>query len=77
MTRDDVMVLINAERARQDAKWGAGRHLRAELWTTILAEEFGEVAKAVLEGDVVGVREELVQVAAVAICWLEAEDWKR
>lgn len=38
----------------------------------ILAEEFGEVARAVCEGDRVNLREELTQVAAVCLAWLEA-----
>lgn len=37
----------------------------------VLAEEFGEVARAILERDEVNLREELVQVAAVTIAWLE------
>jgi NTP pyrophosphatase (non-canonical NTP hydrolase) len=38
----------------------------------ILTEEVGEVAKALLDGD--GLREELIQVAAVAIRWVEELD---
>jgi NTP pyrophosphatase (non-canonical NTP hydrolase) len=37
----------------------------------VLAEECGEVARAVLEVDMRGLRDELVQVAAVAVAWLE------
>lgn len=67
-----VFDLIHKERVRQDAKWGpknrliigddSERHL-------ILSEEVGEVAKAILEGD--DVEAELIQVAAVAVAWLE------
>ena len=67
---EKVFDLIRAERARQDAKWGANRHLENTLWLTILAEEFGEVARAILERDP-NLVNELVQVAAVAVCWLE------
>lgn len=66
--------LIQDERARQDAKWGADQHHDPHLWTTILAEEFGEVARAVLEHDAAGLRAELVQVAAVCVAWLESGD---
>ena len=38
----------------------------------ILTEEVGEVARAALEHDTDGLRLELVQVAAVAVAWLEA-----
>ncbi len=38
----------------------------------VLAEEFGEVAKAVCEGDRENLREELVQVAACCVAWLDS-----
>ena len=38
----------------------------------VLAEECGEVARSVLERDEVNLRTELVQVAAVAVAWLES-----
>ena len=65
------------ERDRQETKW----HEAPGVWpcdaTTklaVLAEEFGEVARGVLERDAENVREELVQVAAVCMKWLEAFD---
>lgn len=68
---------IIAERASQDAKWGQQNHDNRK-WAAILMEEIGEVARAVLESeqgqqnaDSVNLREELVQVAAVAMAWLE------
>lgn len=86
--RVDAYRLIDAERDRQDAKWGEQRDLPRLLWLAILGEEFGEVCKASLEcvatfGDtgfrdreqiVYGEKElleELIQVAAVATCWIE------
>lgn len=39
---------VRDESRRQIAKWGAQRHSPAE-WLTILAEEFGELAKEVCE----------------------------
>lgn len=63
---------ILAERDRQIRKFGSkGENLNATAWLTILAEEFGEVATAVREGDSDNYAEELVQVAAVAIAALE------
>lgn len=61
---------VAAERARQDAKWGVQRHDPAR-WHLILSEEVGEVAEAILKGGPVEAFEELVQVAAVAVAWLE------
>jgi NTP pyrophosphatase (non-canonical NTP hydrolase) len=68
-----LLVSIMAERARQDAMWGEQNH-DAEKWLTILGEEFGEACKAALEGDRSALREELVQVAAVACAAMECLD---
>lgn len=64
---------IKKERARQDRQWGEQNHF-PQKWLTILMEEVGEVASAILERDYDGYRNELVQVAAVAIAALEAID---
>lgn len=70
----DPLELIMLERARQDRKWGQQNH-DDPTWYMILAEEMGELAKAILpkdygqDGDA---EEELVEVAAVALAWLEA-----
>ena len=67
--------LIDAERDRQEAKFPgqscAGGLLSDTRKFLVLAEEVGEVAKALLGGDHRDVRDELVQVAAVAVAWLE------
>jgi hypothetical protein len=42
------------------------------LRLAVLVEEVGEVARAVMEHDAGQVHTELVQVAAVAVAWLEA-----
>lgn len=62
---------IKAERDRQDKKWGKQSHPHAG-WYVILGEEFGEVGRAIFEGT--NIREELVQVAAVAAAWIEQID---
>lgn len=74
MDMEDVFELIRAERRRQDAKWGPENRLQTgnpDKRMTILTEEHGEVAKAVNEHDREGMLKELVQVAAVAVAWLE------
>ena len=65
------------ERDRQDEKWGADRDNSPGLWITILGEEFGEVCRAVLERDRKNLREELIQVAAVALAMAEDLDRSR
>jgi NTP pyrophosphatase (non-canonical NTP hydrolase) len=64
------------ERHAQDAKWGEQNH-DDFIWTAILTEEVGEAAQAALHAKFGGhgdLREELVQVAAVALAWLECMD---
>jgi NTP pyrophosphatase (non-canonical NTP hydrolase) len=72
---------VAEERISQDAKWGEQNHLDF-VWCAILGEEVGEVANAILEGTfsdapLAHVRDELVQVAAVAVAWVEAIDRRR
>lgn len=84
MKRPDVYRMIDAERARQAAKWGgdhdwgrgdcSSHQVAPEVKVAVLAEEVGEVSRAVLEADWPNLHEELVQVAAVAVAWLEAWD---
>jgi hypothetical protein len=88
---DDVVAAIAAERKRQDEKWGEQNHTD-EVWALILGEEFGELQKAILDGSfavsgrylgsrvghkVDDTELELVQVAAVAVQWLEARARRR
>jgi len=70
-----VFTLVSEERGRQNSKWGVQKHFGV-VWFLILAEEVGEVAKAMLHTIFGGpesgcVKEELIQVAAVAVQWLE------
>jgi NTP pyrophosphatase (non-canonical NTP hydrolase) len=67
---------ILTERRRQDAKWGEQNHAD-DFWMLILMEEVGETAQAILQaceerGSPARTKEELIQVAAVAVAWLEA-----
>ncbi len=68
-TLDNFAALFQAviwERRRQYQKWGQQSHSPA-VWAVILGEEKGEVDRAVLEHDGETLREELIQVAAVAL----------
>lgn len=60
------------ERCEQDTKWGKDRVLSANLWNTVLSEEVGEVARAILEHDNENLKTELIQVAAVCVAMYEA-----
>ena len=68
-----VLNLVKHERNQQDYKWGHPLDRKDAPWLPILGEEYGEVCRACLGNDDAGnLRDELVQVAAVAIAWLEA-----
>jgi hypothetical protein len=82
MTRADIFAAIDRERDRQSELWNgshrwgsgdcSGTGITPEVKATVLAEECGEVARAVLDHEPVYLRKELVQVAAVAVAWLES-----
>lgn len=62
---------IQDEQDRQILLWGVQSHERG-MWYAILGEEFGEVGKAINEGDPSErLVEELIQVAAVAASWVD------
>lgn len=81
MTRDDVFAAILDERQRQHDEfgglhsWGVGdcssRGVTDQVKAMVLTEECGEVARAVLDRQPANLRTELIQVAAVAVAWLE------
>lgn len=64
---------VIAERVAQDAKWGEQNH-DPYKWLAILSEEVGEVAEAMLKGSRGNYRDEMVQVAAVAVAAVECLD---
>jgi len=67
----DPLADILSERREQDEKWGEQNHDDL-YWFAILTEEIGELAKEIIEGkSVPHLREELIQVAAVSLAWLE------
>lgn len=67
---EGVLERVRAERRRQDEKWGEQSHPICK-WMAILLEELGEVGKAYCEDRLSEIEAEVVQVAAVAVCWLE------
>lgn len=77
--RDRIFRDIDDERYRQEQKFGSQRH-SWPIWSAILSEECGEVAEACLRAhwdgnaDLGHLREELVQVAAVAVQVIEKID---
>lgn len=84
--REAIYTNISGERDAQEAKWG-NQHHSMPVWSAILTEECGEVAEAALrvafhgeDDHLAHLREELVQVAAVAVQMIEKidnSDWQR
>ncbi len=80
---EEVLAAVAAERTRQDEKWGEQNHL-PPMWMAILGEEFGETCQEALrfsfgpstsrEKVLRNYREELIQVAAVAVAAVECLD---
>lgn len=83
-----VLAEVRAERQRQDARWGQQDHA-PEVWLMVLAEEVGEANQAAFETlfprfdkrasgrgprRLADYRQELVQVAAVAVAAIESLD---
>ena len=64
-----ALSLLLRERKAQDAKWGHVTHSRFE-WLPIFMEEVGEMCQDINQGK--DYLEELIQVAAVAMSWIEA-----
>lgn len=79
---EKILTDVVLERFRQDEKFGRNRKQELTLWYTILGEEVGEVAEAIL-GIMFGgatkeeLRAELIQVAAVAVAMIEQLDDER
>lgn len=79
MTRAEIYIAINAERARQDTKRGYSIP-NDFVMGAVLGEECGEVMRALNDcydsnPDAQNLREELIQVAAVCVRWLELRNW--
>ena len=74
MIRPDVLAAVEAAMAHADDKHGAasmGRpFLPPHARVSVLTEELGEVARAVLDQDTDGLRRELERLAGCALGWL-------
>lgn len=76
--RESALALVDAERDWQEANrmlTAAHSSCPDMLRLTALMEEVGEVARCFNDGEIEGCRElrdELVQVAAVCVAWIEA-----
>ena len=81
MTRAAAFAAVSAERDRQATMWAAPHdHGQGDCSSpdvplmvkiAVLGEEFGEVARAALDGKPDQMRTELTQLAAVAVAMLE------
>lgn len=76
-TFQSVMQDVMKERQRQDVIWGESNHEDRD-WLPILTEEVGELSKAMLHSRCGGRRantesRELIEIAAVAVAWLECK----
>jgi trans-2-enoyl-CoA reductase len=83
-TQAAIIDLILYERIKQDKKWGI-RNQPDAAWLPILIEECGETAKSMIEDcsstdlkemllktiTLKSTMDEVIQVAAVALAWLE------
>lgn len=67
---ENIFKEIKGERESQDKKWGKQLH-HPIMWCAILGEEVGEVNKAALEDNWDEYKNELIQVAAVAVAMVE------
>ena len=75
MTREEIYLFIDKERARQDDKWGIMPRNNSDMvWLAVLTDEIGECARAILKTDWDNLKDEIIQVAAVAIAWLEDDE---
>lgn len=71
----DILGDVLHERESQYEKWGQQDH-DEDRWMVILMEEVGEAARAIFDENPANYREELLQVAAVAVAAIEAFDRK-
>ena len=74
--RQDIFERISNHRDFIDKRYNREGFtgLDKTLRLTILAEEFGETARAVLEHDRANLEDELYDVAQVVVAWLETID---
>lgn len=71
---------LEEETLRQSQEWDDD--IAPEVWAAVLSEECGEVAQAILNGNLNHAQEEIIQVAAIchrmfhSLAWASAAGWK-
>ena len=70
MNRKAYLKLVKKERERQEEIYGDRQHWESE-WFILLSEEVGEVAKAIVQGNIPQMRTELIQCAALIESWFK------
>lgn len=68
------MEKIRRERINQEKTWGDQSEHPSHVWLTILGEEFGEICQALLVSDDKNLEQEIIQLAAAAVAWLEGRE---
>lgn len=77
MKREEVFAMIDAARGAADLKHGdktislVAKH-HPHMANTILVEEVGEIARAILECDPENLRAEIMDVLQICTAWMEA-----
>lgn len=71
----NVIDEVIEEQKRQHEIWGEQNH-GSFKYLSILVEEIGEIAKAILEHDTENIRVEVIHSAAIAISFVECLDRK-
>jgi len=67
---DDVLEEVRARREAQEREWGQSSH-PFSFWVTILMEEVGELSETILNDNKREMRDEALDVAAVAVALIE------
>ncbi len=76
MSTKEALLKVLLRRKEQDKKWGEiPRYINGHKWINILGEEVGEVHEAILNEDIENLKDELIDVAAVAVAWVEEIDY--
>lgn len=72
MNRQEIFDRISQHRSAMDDKYGdESLSSRPGVALPVLMEEVGEVATAILNGDVENLKDELYDVGQVIVAWLE------
>ena len=61
---------VKKERLRQLSKWGLQNH-EPLFWLGVITEENGEIAKAMIEGDMEQAKKEAIECAACCIAFVQ------